>query len=226
MTDHLALSTPEDSTNCTAKITAIDTIKTTGHINPMPRPSIRDHLVASALEALHRQGFNGSAVQDITDAAGVPKGSFYNYFESKEALALEVIDRYGEEVRALAGVLSDESISPVERLRRYFALVATKFAARNYERGCLIGNLSTELADQSRLIRDRLSSNFAVWSRPIETCIRDGQKAGEISRDMDARVLADFLLNSLEGAMLRTKVEKDSLPLDHFMSLVFSRLLT
>ena len=54
----------------------------------MPRPSMRDHLVASALEALHRQGFNGSAVQDITDAAGVPKGSFYNYFESKEALAL------------------------------------------------------------------------------------------------------------------------------------------
>ncbi|HTK43605.1 MAG TPA: TetR family transcriptional regulator C-terminal domain-containing protein, partial [Gemmatimonadales bacterium] len=159
----------------------------------MPRPSIRDHLVASGLEALHRQGFNGSAVQDITDAAGVPKGSFYNYFESKEALALEVIDRYGEEVRALAGVLSDESISPLERLRRYFALVATKFAARNYERGCLIGNFSNELADQSRLIRDRLSSNFAAWSRPIETCIRDGQKAGEISRDIDARVLADFL---------------------------------
>jgi len=192
----------------------------------MPRPSIRDHLVASGLETLHRQGFNGSAVQDITDAAGVPKGSFYNYFESKEALALEVIDRYGEEVRALAGVLSDESLSPLERLRRYFALVATKFAARSYERGCLIGNFSNELADQSRLIRDRLSSNFAAWSRPIETCIRDGQKAGEISRDMDARVLADFLLNSLEGAMLRTKVEKDSSALDHFIALVFSRVLT
>ena len=129
-------------------------------------------------------------------------------------------------MRALAGVLSDESISPVERLRRYFTLVAAKFAARNYERGCLIGNLSTELADQSRLIRDRLSSNFAAWSRRIETCIRDGQKAGEISRDMDARVLADFLLNSLEGAMLRTKVEKDSSPLDHFMTVVFSRVLT
>jgi len=201
-------------------------VKTTGHIRSMPRPSMRDQLIASGLETLHREGFNGSAVQDITDAAGVPKGSFYNYFESKEALALEVIDRYGEEVRALAGVLSDESLSPLERLRRYFALVATKFAARSYERGCLIGNLSNELADQSRLIRDRLSSNFAAWSRPIETCIRDGQKAGEISRDMDARVLADFLLNSLEGAMLRTKVEKDSSALDYFMTLVFSRVLT
>jgi TetR/AcrR family transcriptional repressor of nem operon len=186
---------------------------------------MRDHLVASALEALHRQGFNGSAVQDITDAAGVPKGSFYNYFESKEALALEVIDRYGEEVRALAGVLSDESISPLERLRRYFALVATKFAARNYERGCLIGNLSNELADQSRLIRDRLSSNFAAWSRPIETCIRDGQKAGEISRDIDARVLADFLLNHWKGRCCAQRWRRTALPLDHFVTLVFSRVL-
>ena len=187
---------------------------------------MRDQLLSGGLETLHRQGFHGSAVQDITNAAGLPKGSFYNYFDSKESLALEVIDRYGEEVRALAGVLSDESLSPVERLRRYFALLATRLADRNYERGCLIGNFSNELADQSRLIRDRLSSNFAAWSRAIETCIRDGQKAGEISRDMDPRVLADFLLNSLEGAILRTRVEKDSSPLDHFMTLVFSRVLS
>jgi len=187
---------------------------------------MRDELISSGLETLHRQGFHGSAVQDITNAAGLPKGSFYNYFESKEALALEVIDRYGKEQMALASVLSDELLSPLERLRRYFALLATKLAAQNYERGCLFGNFSTELADQSRVIRDRLGSNFAAWSRPIETCIRDGQKAGEISRDIDARVLADFLLNSLEGAMLRTKVEKDSSALDHFVTLVFSRVLT
>ena len=192
----------------------------------MPRPSKRDHLITSALETLHRRGFTASAVQDITDAAGLPKGSFYNYFESKEALALEVIDRYGKEQGALGGVLSDESISPVERLRQYFTSITTNLAAQSYERGCLIGNFSTELADQSRPIRDRLASNFAAWSRPIETCIRDGQKAGEISRDMDPRALADFLLNSLEGAILRMKVEKDSSPLDQFMTFVFSRVLT
>jgi TetR/AcrR family transcriptional repressor of nem operon len=165
-------------------------------------------------------------VQDITDAAGLPKGSFYNYFESKEAFAIEVIDRFGKEQGALGGVLSDESISPVERLRRYFASIATTLAAQNYERGCLVGNFSTELADQSRPIRDRLASTFAAWSRPIATCIRDGQKAGEISRDMDPSALADFLLNSFEGAMLRMKVEKDSSPLDQFMTLIFSRVLT
>ena len=209
-----------------ASLHSIDCSEATGHIPGMPRPSSREQLINSALETLIRQGFNGTAVQDITDAAGLPKGSFYNYFESKEALAAEVIDRYAKEQAALAGVLSDESISPVERLRRYFASLATNLAEQNYERGCLMGNFSTELADQSRLIRDRLSANFAAWSRQIEGCIRDGQKAGEISRDIDPRVLAAFLLNSFEGAMLRMKVEKDGSPLDDFMTLVFSRVLT
>lgn len=192
----------------------------------MPRPSKRDHLVASALDTLHQRGFNGAAVQDITDAAGLPKGSFYNYFESKEALALAAIERYGSEQLALTAGLSDESISPVERLRRYFTLLATNHAEQNYERGCLIGNFSTELADQNRLIRDRLGSSFAAWSRAIEACIREGQKVGEISKDGDPRVLADFLLNSFEGAVLRMKVEKDGSPLDHFMTVIFSRVLS
>ncbi|MFL5402801.1 MAG: TetR family transcriptional regulator C-terminal domain-containing protein [Gemmatimonadales bacterium] len=186
---------------------------------------MREHLITSGLETLHRQGFNGSGVQDITDAAGLPKGSFYNYFESKEAFALEVIDRFGREQGALGAVLSDESISPVERLRQYFTSLAGNLAALNYERGCLVGNLSTELADHSRPIRDRLASNFAAWSRPIEACLRDGQKAGEISKDAEARTLAEFLLNSFEGAMLRMKVEKDSSPLDNFMTVIFSRVL-
>ena len=192
----------------------------------MPRPSSRDRLVRSALETLHRQGFNGSAVQDITSAAGLPKGSFYNYFESKEALALEVIDRYGTEQGALAAGLSDESLRPVERLRRYFAALAATLAEQHYERGCLLGNFSTELADQSRVIRDRLRASFAAWSRQLETCIRDGQQAGEIAPELDPRVLAGFLLNSFEGAMLRMKVEKDGSPLDDFMTLIFSRVLT
>jgi TetR/AcrR family transcriptional repressor of nem operon len=182
-------------------------------------------LVATALDVVHRQGFNGSAVQDITDAAGVPKGSFYNHFESKEALVLELIDRYGIEQAPVAAVLSDESIPPVERLKRYFGTLVSIFAERNYERGCLIGNLSTELSDQSRVIRDRLSSTFAAWSRAIEGCIRDGQRAGEISKDTDPRDLAAFVLNSFEGAILRMKVEKDSSPLDQFMRMTFSRVL-
>ena len=145
---------------------------------------------------MHRQGFNGTAVQDITDAARLPKGSFYNYFESKEALALEVIDRYAKQDAERASVLSDESISPVDRLRRYFASLAANLAEQNYERGCLMGNFSTELADQSRLIRDRLSSNFAAWSRRIATNValdhlRRSRREVELPEEMAASARPD-----------------------------------
>jgi TetR/AcrR family transcriptional repressor of nem operon len=89
----------------------------------------------------------------------------------------------------------------------------------------LLGNFSTELADQSRPIRDRLSAHFAAWSRQIESCVRDAQKAGEVSSEVDPHVLAGFLLNSFEGAVLRMKVEKDDSPQKNFMDVIFSRVL-
>src|SRR5262249_43060960 len=69
-------------------------------LNAMPRPSLREQLLTAGLEVLHQKGFNATSVQDITDAAGAPKGSFYNHFESKEALALEALRLYLEKGRA------------------------------------------------------------------------------------------------------------------------------
>jgi AcrR family transcriptional regulator len=62
----------------------------------MGRPSVRQQLVDAALGVFQSHGFNGSSVQDLTDAAGVPKGSFYNHFKSKEDLALEALQLYME----------------------------------------------------------------------------------------------------------------------------------
>lgn len=82
---------------------------------------MRQHLIATGLRVLHAQGFNGCGVQEITDAAQVPKGSFYNHFDSKEQFGAEVLGRYWEDRLSRAQrVLSDESRPPLERLRTYF----------------------------------------------------------------------------------------------------------
>ncbi len=65
--------------------------KTTGHIDWVPRQSVRPQLVEAALEQFHSRGFHNCSVDDITRAAGVPKGSFYNHFASKDALAVEAL---------------------------------------------------------------------------------------------------------------------------------------
>src|SRR5277367_394286 len=114
----------------------------------MPRPSVRQKIVDAALEVLIEKGFHGCGVQDITDAAGVPKGSFYNHFESKEALGAEALDRFWQRSGCgLLGILSDENLKPIERLRRYFTVASSSLSDGGYRCGCLVGNLSLELAD-------------------------------------------------------------------------------
>jgi TetR/AcrR family transcriptional repressor of nem operon len=191
----------------------------------MPKPNVREKIVAAGFERLHRHGFNGSGVQDITDAAQVPKGSFYNHFESKEALGVAALDRYWELTERGLGILSDESIPPPERLKRYFKSLADLMETWKYTKGCMVGNLSTELADHSRLMRDRLAMIFAAWTRALEGCIREAQAERSINTDLDAATLAAFLLNAWEGAVLRSKVDKDGAAQRQFLTVVFSCLL-
>ena len=192
----------------------------------MAKPSVRERLLNAAVEAVRQRGYNACGVQDITDAAGVPKGSFYNHFDSKEALGAAIVEQYWQRGACSSlRVLSDESLPPIERLRRYFGTLAANMADCDYKSGCLIGNLSAELADQSRLVCDRLSAIYAGWTRSIETCLREAQDAGEIRADRDPAVLAGFLLNAWEGAMLRAKVDKDGAAYRQFQEIVFGVLL-
>jgi TetR/AcrR family transcriptional regulator, transcriptional repressor for nem operon len=192
----------------------------------MPKPNVREQIVVAGLETLHRRGFNGCGVQDITDAAGVPKGSFYNHFESKEALGVAVLDRYWQLCGDQLRMLSDEKLPPIDRLRGYFESLAGDIAGMGYARGCLIGNFSIELADQSRLVRDRLTVIFAAWTRALETCIREAQRTGAVGSTLDARTLAAFLLSAWEGAVMRVKVDKDGAAFRQFMAVVFTDILS
>src|SRR5215470_4449012 len=90
----------------------------TGHIVRM-KANHRDLLLDTGLRVMHKRGFNATSVQDITEAAGVPKGSFYNHFESKEALGAEAVLRYIESNNETQAALRDTKLSPYARLRKY-----------------------------------------------------------------------------------------------------------
>ncbi len=192
----------------------------------MPRPNVREQLMDAALQTLHLHGFNGCGVQDITDAAGVPKGSFYNHFESKEALAVEVLERFWQSGASRRALLNDADLDPVERLRRYFRALSDALVRSKFERGCLIGNFSTERSAHSKDMRERLAAIFAAWTRLIESCVRDAEKAGRVKPRLPASAIASFLLNAWEGAVLRSKVERDKSPLEHFERVVFTSIFT
>ncbi|VIO67683.1 TetR/AcrR family transcriptional regulator [Bradyrhizobium ivorense] len=188
----------------------------------MPKPSLRETILDAGLKAMFRTGYHGTSVRDVTAAAGAPQGSFTNHFRSKEAFASEVLDRYFLYVRGLvAEALDDRSAPPRARLRRYLDLITGKLANDGFTRGCLIGDFSLEASGSSELLREQLDAIFREWRVPFAACIAEAQAMGEIASDFDADELADFLLASWQGAMLRMKVERSEAALARFKTIAF-----
>ncbi|SFU26590.1 TetR/AcrR family transcriptional regulator [Paraburkholderia aspalathi] len=190
----------------------------------MARPSVSVQIFASALKLFHEKGFNASSVQDITEDAGMQKGSLYNHYGSKEDLAAKVIDHYGR-LSERHSLLADESVAPLDRLDRYFQALNKMVTASAFARGCLLGNFSAELPSQSLLIREHLSAIYSSWMSAIEKAVTGGQADGSITRELPARQLATALLGAREGAALRAKVGRDHNALSAFMSVILRRTL-
>ena len=134
----------------------------------MARPSLREKLASSAVDTLHTLGFKGCSIQDITEAAGVPKGSFFNHFENKEDLAIDALRRYLEGSRP--DMLFDESVPPLQRLKNHFTFLSERLISNGFERGCMLGLFSAEMAREYPRMREELRSVFDRWCSGVERC--------------------------------------------------------
>ncbi|MEU9854629.1 TetR family transcriptional regulator C-terminal domain-containing protein [Streptomyces sp. NPDC047974] len=184
----------------------------------MARPSVRERLVEGAVECFHLHGFNGTGIQDIARAAGVPKGSVYNHFASKEDLAAEVLERYAAS-RDLAR-LDDGTLAPLPRLRAHFVYLADDLARFSFERGCLFGNFGAELSNQSDLLRGRVEAGLATWTEAVVRVLGEARAAGDLTGPLAPERLGPFLVEAWEGAVLRAKVTRDRAPLDDFFAVL------
>lgn len=189
----------------------------------MARPSVRPQIVDSALEQFHTRGFHNCSVEDITKAAGVPKGSFYNHFESKEDLAVEALRHY---VQGSVWRTSDDAdLPPLIRLRRRFQAQRDALASNGYTRGCLLGNMGSELGDLSPAVRAEVEASLAFRSAAAAELLRDARATGELGAQHDPDLLGPFLVNAWEGVVTRTKVSKSPAAMDGFFA-VYDHLLT
>jgi len=189
----------------------------------MAKASHRNSILDAGLRVMFRKGYMGSGVRDIVDEASAPQGSFTNHFRSKEAFAREVLDRYFDHTKTLvAQALDDASQSPRQRLMRYLDIITERLEADDFTRGCLIGDFSLEAAPLSDMLRERLAAIFTEWRAPFAACIAEAQAIGEIAGTFAPDELADFLLASWEGAILRMKVTRNAEPLERFKRIAFS----
>jgi TetR/AcrR family transcriptional repressor of nem operon len=192
------------------------------YFRPMSKPSHREEILDAGLKVMFRSGYEGATVRDICAAAGAPHGSFTNHFRSKEAFAQEVLDRYFVNLQGFVReALNDKSLTPRQRLKRYLDIISAVLAGAKWNRGCLIGDFSLETTSQSKLLRQRLEAIFQEWRAPFASCIAEAQTIGEIDSTFDPMDLAEFLLASWEGAILRMKVERGPAALERFKKIAF-----
>src|SRR5213083_2005575 len=189
----------------------------------MARRSLRDQILRAGLPVMFRCGYHAASVRDICAAAGAPQGSFTNHFRSKEAFAKEVLDRYFDYLQGLvAQALNDETLTPRQRLKQYLDIITGKLERDRWTIGCLIGDFSLQVSFHSKLLRKRLDSIFREWRKLFASCVAAAQSAGEVDSHFDATELAEFLLASWEGAILRMKVERSPAALERFKTIVFA----
>ena len=191
----------------------------------MARASNKGEILREGLEVVRRRGFTAAGIREITSAARVPQGSFTNHFSSKEAFGLEILDQYFADIGTVIASNLEIEGDPLDRLRGYFDAITQRLQVRGWQHGCLIGNLSLESTDHSERIRTRLAEIFAEWREPFARCLGQAAADGRITLTVPALDLADFLLASWQGAILRMKVERSPEPLERFKDVVFTTVL-
>ena len=189
------------------------------------RENTRTRLVRRGLELLTEQAFDATGIDQILAELGVPRGSFYHFFPSKQAYCEAVVDGYAAYFDdKFDRFLGNTERLPLDRLRDYLADCTAGMARHQWRRGCLVGNLAQELGGRNDALRQRLESVLLGWQSRVADCLREAIDCGELEPTADPERLAQFFWIGWEGALMRAKLTRDSSPLDCFVELYFALL--
>lgn len=193
----------------------------------MKRKIHKEDIIQSGYDLFYERGYGVTGISQITERVGIPKGSFYNHFASKEEFGIAVLDYYmANNLSLLEDTLLSKKNSPLTNLKKYFVtFVEIQENVYHCTRGCLMGNIATELADVNPLFQERTMSGFENTTAIFETCLENAKELEEVSQDMDTKLIANFIVNSWQGAILRMKAEKTTNPLKEYYRIIFNQVI-
>ncbi|MES2822990.1 MAG: TetR family transcriptional regulator C-terminal domain-containing protein [Pseudomonadota bacterium] len=178
----------------------------------------KDFLLEAGIKVMTTRGYNGTSIQDIVDAAKVPKGSFYTYFKSKEDFALAAIDMVAEDrIQLSKRLVNDRNIAPLARLKTFFES-SVPGCDSNVNGGCFIGNMCQEMSDSNEAIRLKVRQMMRNKTQMVEDLLDEARLDGSLKNPVSSNLLAEFLFNAWEGTLMRMKATKCREPLDAFVS--------
>jgi TetR/AcrR family transcriptional repressor of nem operon len=196
------------------------------HESPAREPDTRDRILAAGAEVVGKKGFNGAGLAEILQVAGVPKGSFYHYFTSKEDFGVALIERARDEyLESLRPIVSDRRRGAIQRLRDVFEQTREECRSNGPTVECIIPKLALETSNLSEPVHAAVRCAYQQWNALLAQVIREGQAAGEIDRGHDPDRLAGIHVMLWEGAAVRMQIDRSVQPLDDFLAFAFDSLL-
>ena len=185
----------------------------------------REALIRCGMELLTEQGFINTGLEQILKKVGVPKGSFYHYFENKEAFGYVVLENYSEYfIHKLDKHLVHSELKALERLQNFIDDAIQSVEHFEFKRGCLVGNLAQEFGCSHDFFKQKLEAVFKQWKQRIADCLELAKAEGSIAPETDCNKLADFFWIGWEGAVMHSKLHQNKQAMELFAE-QFSKLL-
>lgn len=182
-----------------------------------------DKLLRTGIDMMVATGYHNTSINEVIKKAKLPKGSFYYLYKDKKTFALAALQRHGEEmVAAMQRFFSDPDHTPLAAIRAYYTDAIKTLSKDSYAYGCFLGNMGQEMSDVDNDFRQLVDHVFERIHNCLSAQLLSAQEVGEIKSSADADVIADLIINTWHGSLLRMKSSKSSQPLEIFINDFFS----
>lgn len=178
----------------------------------------KDEILAKGMKLIREQGYNKTGINDILKVCGIPKGSFYNFFKTKDDFGFQAIDLYNRYVKSMYERFDrDFNLGPREKLEGFFQMSNDNFKREKCTQNCLLLSLSNEISESNSIFAERVLESFEEFKYYLDKWIVEGQEKKIIRSDRPAREMTNFLYDSYHGAVIRMKYQRNCTSLDGFL---------
>lgn len=192
----------------------------------MNKPDTRELILSAGHDLIIEKSYNGCGLKEILDKAGVPKGSFYHYFKSKEDFGLALIERAQDESHDfMREFLRDRKVKPLQRIKNFFAHIQKFHEEEGIDCQCLVPKLTLEQSQLSETMRGSIKCAQDMMHNLLAQTIREAQSENEISDSINPEQIAEFIFSASHGASIQMQIERSTAPYDNFVSVIFNHIL-
>ncbi len=182
----------------------------------------KEEILEAGYQVLRKNGYHNVGINQILKEAGIPKGSFYNFFECKEDFARQVVEYYGcNNGKWIEGLFEESTETPINKLKSFYQLLVYYNEEDEYQGGCLVNTMSNEVGRNSDILASELDKQFKDWLVVIAKVVKEGQEQGEITTKYAALEIAEYLHSGFFGTFSRMKVTRSRVYMDIWLQMTF-----